>query len=76
MCAHSQSSNLDSPLFAILMLFGLLQTRESAEGTEETVSLSAPFIPLVRACARSRVWKVGCCLGIHARDRSVDSVLL
>ncbi|GAA6013372.1 hypothetical protein JCM8202_003123 [Rhodotorula sphaerocarpa] len=52
------SSNLDSPLFAILMLFGLLQTRESAEGTEETVSLSAPFIPLVRACARSRVWKI------------------
>lgn len=57
----SQSSNLDSPLFAILMLFGLLQTRESSEATSGLQSgayLSAPFVPLVKACARSRVWKV------------------
>ncbi|GAA5990105.1 hypothetical protein JCM10908_005823 [Rhodotorula pacifica] len=55
------SSNLDSPLFAILMLFGLLQTRESSEAASSVqtgVALSAPFIPLVKACARSRVWKI------------------
>ena len=59
--SDAQSSNLDSPLFAILMLFGLLQTREStgtASGPQTGAALSAPFIPLVKACARSRVWKV------------------
>lgn len=43
------------------MLFGLLQTRESTEtasGPQTGAALSAPFIPLVKACARSRVWKV------------------
>ncbi|GAA5880079.1 hypothetical protein JCM3774_003302 [Rhodotorula dairenensis] len=55
------SSNLDSPLFAILMLFGLLQTREStdaASGLQTGTAFSAPFVPLVKACARSRVWKI------------------
>ncbi|GJN90356.1 hypothetical protein Rhopal_003367-T1 [Rhodotorula paludigena] len=55
------SSNLHSPLFSILMLFSLLQTPKRAVGAADSPverEYSKPFIPLIKACAKSRVWKI------------------
>ncbi|GAA5841760.1 hypothetical protein JCM9279_003095 [Rhodotorula babjevae] len=55
------SSNLHSPLFSILMLFSLLQTPRrviDSNGSPTSSTYSAPFLPIVKACARSRVWKI------------------
>ncbi|GAA5867264.1 hypothetical protein JCM8547_003140 [Rhodosporidiobolus lusitaniae] len=54
------SSNLHSSLFAILMLLSLLQTpkRIVSSAASTGASLAAPFIPLVKACAASKVWKI------------------
>ncbi|GAA5998529.1 tRNA methylation protein TRM732 [Rhodotorula paludigena] len=55
------SSNLHSPLFSILMLFSLLQTPKRAVGSADSPverESSKPFIPLIKACAKSRVWKI------------------
>ncbi|GAA5977823.1 hypothetical protein JCM11641_006083 [Rhodosporidiobolus odoratus] len=51
----SPSSTLNSSLFSILMLLSLLQT---SNRVDSTLSLSAPFVPLVKACGASRVWKI------------------
>jgi hypothetical protein len=44
------------------MLLSLLQTPKrvasSSSSSSSSDSLSAPFIPLVRTCASSRVWKI------------------
>lgn len=55
----SQTANLHSSLFSILMIFSFLQTHNSIPGAPENVADA--FVPLVRACAKSRVWKVGLC---------------
>lgn len=58
---HLQSSNLHSPLFSILMLFSLLQTPRrtlDSAGSTAASSYSAPLLPIVKACARSQVWKI------------------
>ncbi|GAA5902144.1 hypothetical protein JCM8208_002487 [Rhodotorula glutinis] len=55
------SSNLHSPLFSILMLFSLLQTPRrivDSTGSPSASSYSTPFLPIVKACARSSVWKI------------------
>ncbi|KPV74232.1 uncharacterized protein RHOBADRAFT_54083 [Rhodotorula graminis WP1] len=55
------SSNLHSPLFSILMLFSLLQTPRrivDLAGLPTASRYSAPFLPIVKACAKSRVWKI------------------
>ncbi|GAA5888047.1 hypothetical protein JCM5296_005415 [Sporobolomyces johnsonii] len=54
------SSNLHSSLFSILMLLSLLQTPHSVASSihDSTPSFAEPFIPLVTACAQSRVWKI------------------
>lgn len=52
----SQTSDLNSSLFSILMLLSLLQTTNRVSGVLD--SPSDAFIPIVKACASSRVWKV------------------
>ncbi|GAA5941468.1 hypothetical protein JCM10213_006094 [Rhodosporidiobolus nylandii] len=54
----SPSSNLHSSLFSILMLLSLLQTPKRVESAPSEPSLVEPFIPLVKQCASSRVWKI------------------
>lgn len=58
--AMLQTSSLQSSIFAILMLFSLLQTPNPVEtaGIDPIASLTEPLIPLVLACGSSRVWKV------------------
>ncbi|GAA6057628.1 hypothetical protein JCM3770_005003 [Rhodotorula araucariae] len=51
------SSNLHSPLFSILMLFSLLQTPRRVDMPSARSKASA-FVPIIKACARSRVWKI------------------
>ncbi|GAA5933380.1 tRNA methylation protein TRM732 [Sporobolomyces koalae] len=58
---QAPTSSLQSSIFAILMLISLLQTPNSVEtaGQEDPItSLTTPFVPLVTACASSRVWKI------------------
>lgn len=43
------------------MLFSLLQTPRrivGPSGSPVAPSFSAPFLPIVKACAKSRVWKI------------------
>ncbi|GAA6027127.1 hypothetical protein JCM8097_002413 [Rhodosporidiobolus ruineniae] len=55
----SPSSNLHSSLFSILLLLSLLQTpKKIGSAASSGSSLAAPFIPLVKQCAKSRVWKI------------------
>jgi hypothetical protein len=51
-----QTSDLHSSLFSVLMLLSLLQTTNRINASDESPSDS--FVPIVRACAKSRVWKV------------------
>ncbi|GAA5960789.1 hypothetical protein JCM3765_000817 [Sporobolomyces pararoseus] len=57
---EAPTSSLQSSIFAILMLFSLLQTPNPVEsaGADPISSLTEPMIPLVTACASSRVWKI------------------
>ncbi|GAA5994531.1 hypothetical protein JCM5350_006387 [Sporobolomyces pararoseus] len=57
---EAPTSSLQSSIFAILMLFSLLQTPNPVEskGADPISSLTEPVIPLVLACASSRVWKI------------------
>ncbi|GEM08658.1 proteophosphoglycan ppg4 [Rhodotorula toruloides] len=55
------SSNLQSSLFAILMLFSLLRTPKRLSTQSDAgkpTSPSTAFVPLVEACLASRVWKI------------------
>jgi hypothetical protein len=51
-----QTFDLQSSLFSTLMLLSLLQTPDLVDVNSEV--LSAPFIPLVLECTRSRIWRV------------------
>ncbi|GAA5899201.1 hypothetical protein JCM6882_009282 [Rhodosporidiobolus microsporus] len=53
----SPSSNLHSSLFSILMLLSLLQVPKRLATSSEP-SLAEPFLPLVKKCISSRVWKI------------------
>lgn len=56
-----QTSNLHSSLFSVLMLLSLLQSPNRVDQT--VASDSDAFVPFVKACTKSRVWKVrGSCL--------------
>ncbi|GAA6017403.1 hypothetical protein JCM11491_006645 [Sporobolomyces phaffii] len=57
---EASTSSLQSSIFAILMLISLLQTPNpvKAAGLDPIASLTEPLIPLVTACASSRVWKI------------------
>ncbi|KAM0786330.1 hypothetical protein ACM66B_001803 [Microbotryomycetes sp. NB124-2] len=50
------TSDLHSSLFSILMLLSLIQTTNRVDPTSS--SPSDVFIPIVRKCAKSRVWKI------------------
>ncbi|BGP49684.1 hypothetical protein JCM10450v2_005589 [Rhodotorula kratochvilovae] len=52
------SSNLHSPLFSILMLFSLLQTPRRLDAPRSSPSYADAFLTIVKACAKSRVWKI------------------
>ncbi|GAA5895288.1 tRNA methylation protein TRM732 [Sporobolomyces salmoneus] len=57
---EAATSSLQSSIFAILMLFSLLQTPNPVESTtsDPIAALTEPIIPLVTACSASRVWKI------------------
>ncbi|SCV70448.1 BQ2448_1842 [Microbotryum intermedium] len=50
------TSDLHSSLFSVLMLLSLLQSPNQVGSSSD--ALADPFIPIVRACATSRVWKI------------------
>ncbi|GAA5873994.1 hypothetical protein JCM16303_002654 [Sporobolomyces ruberrimus] len=57
---EAPTSSLQSSIFAILMLISLLQTPNPVDsaGGGPILSLTEPIIPLVTACASSKVWKI------------------
>ncbi|BGP33485.1 hypothetical protein JCM10296v2_005289 [Rhodotorula toruloides] len=77
------SSNLQSSLFAILMLFSLLRTPKRPNTPNEAGNPTSPstaFIPLVEACLASRVWKIrnvaaDALTGLIAPDDVADACL-
>ncbi|BGP09501.1 hypothetical protein JCM10049v2_005374 [Rhodotorula toruloides] len=77
------SSNLQSSLFAILMLFSLLRTPKrlsTPDAPDRPTSPSTAFIPLIEACLASRVWKIrnvaaDALTGLVAPDDVADACL-